>query len=258
MRKIRVLGVCLAAVFGVCAMASASAMASEPPAEYKKCVTAPKNAVTKKYEGEFDGKLCSSTPTKAEIESAEKTGKKYDLVEAVAGETGTVVGGATSIYADKILVTCKRTKGTDEIIDQFEGSEKLTLTECSRKVGTTLEPCGTAGTIETNLLRNELHFINAAETEAGVALSAESGVVTEYSCGTTKVVVEGVVLGSVVNSAKGVTFTFATNTKKEQVHKTAWIFGEEVGEVSLVSGSEQASLKAKLTQGPPLVHVYTS
>jgi hypothetical protein len=238
------------------AVATSSAMAEGRP-EYKKCVLAPKNAVTKRYEGEYDGKLCSNEPTKTEIESAEKTGKKYDLVEIVEGEKGTVVASATSINADGILVTCKKGTGTVEVLSQFEGAEKLTLKECSHKVGTVAEPCGTSGTIQTNEIHNGLFFINEAETEKGIAFLPEGGVLTEYSCGATKVVVEGTaVIGTVTNSSKGVAVAFATNTKKEQLHKFAWFFATPIGPLSLESGGKEATLKAKLTQGPPLVHAY--
>lgn len=255
MRKTRMLGVCLAAVFGVCAVASASAMAEGRP-EFKACVLAKKNPVTKKYEGEFDGKLCSSTPTLKEEESAAKTGKKYDLVEVEANASFTGTSGGTTLTADGLAVKCKHDAVAGEVLDQFSTTEKITLTECSAKVGATTEPCGTAGTIETKQLAGGLYFVNEAETESGFALNGEEGVFAEFNCGAKAVVVEGFVLGKAENSAKGMTANFALNGSKEQAIKTAWVFGSPIGPLSLESGGKEATLKAKETQGPTTVHVY--
>jgi hypothetical protein len=251
------LGVCLAAVFGVCAVASASAMASARP-EFKSCIVAKKNSVTKKYEGEFDGSLCSSTPTKKEEESAAKTGKKYDLVEATTGTKFTGTSGGTTLTADGLAVKCKHDTVAGEITSQFEDSEKITFTECSAKVGATTVPCGTAGTIETAQLAAELFFLDETETQAAFVFSGGGGgVFAEFNCGATAVVVEGFVVGKAENSTKGATANFALTATKppQQALKTIWESGT-LGPVSLESGGKEATLKTKETQGPTTVHVY--
>jgi hypothetical protein len=256
-RKIKVLGICLAAVFGVCAVASASAMAENLP-EYKACVIAKKNPMTKKYEGEYDGKLCTATPTKTEEESAAKTGKKYDRIAVAPGTTFAATGTAVTITADGTAVKCKHGNGKGEILNEFEAVEKLTFTECTAKVGKVTEPCGKAGTIETNPVENNLYFINAEETEPGVAFSSEGGgVVMEFNCGAKAISIEGFVVGTVINGAKGQIIAFAVNAKKEQARKTVWLFGSETGGLSWLSGEHEATLVMKDTQGPVGVGVYT-
>jgi hypothetical protein len=72
-RHLRMVGVCLVAVFAIAAVASASASAAEP--EYKACVKAVKNAKTKKYEGGYNNKTCTEVNGKGEGKYATQAAK---------------------------------------------------------------------------------------------------------------------------------------------------------------------------------------
>lgn len=223
------LGLCLVAVFALSAVATASASASGRP-EFKMCV--------KKKDGNYNAGCASH--------SAMGKGKA-ELKEVAAGMKFTSKSKATKIKADGKVVTCSKDTDKGELLDQFTEMVTITFTGC--KTGSTT--CGSAGTIKTGLLSGNLYFINASESERGIAFSnEETGVFAEFKCGSETVVLEGDLIGATKNSSKGLTITFAVNGSGEQAHKAVWFSETEIGPIALVSGEEEATVVGTDEQGP--------
>jgi hypothetical protein len=74
MKRMHVVGLCLAAVFALSAVLVAGASAALP--EYKDCAKTSKNPVTKKYEGKYSVKTCATEATVAEQEEGKHN--KYE------------------------------------------------------------------------------------------------------------------------------------------------------------------------------------
>jgi hypothetical protein len=190
MKRMRILGLALVAVFALAAMTAAGASASKPV--WKACVKSAKNA------GEFSDKNCSV--------SAGGTGK-YNLVAGIGkGKGFKGKGGEATLHnvvpgKGDIKVICKSFKDAGSVVAP-SGVAKVTsvFSKCT-SLGA---PC-TSGkkkeTIETSSLVGELGYLNKAHTAAGESLTNEaapgSGFLAQFECeGLAKVRVHGAVIGS--------------------------------------------------------------
>ncbi len=228
MKRIKIVGLCLVAVFAFSAVATATASASERP-EFKKCGNTPK--VGKKLPtGEFSNKEC----TDAQAEG------KYRLEEVAEGTPFTSKSKAVTINADGKVVKCSKSTGTGAITSQFTESASITFEKCGVN-GSSKAPCGTGGDITTGALTGSLFFANAEENEAVIALDAEGGAFAEFKCGAETIVLEGVLVGTIKNSKSGETLTFAVEGGHQAV-QGADVFGEEVSGLTLTSGGNEATL----------------
>jgi hypothetical protein len=243
MKRIKIVGLCLVAVFAFSAVAAASASASERP-EYKKCGKAPK--VGKTYPtGEFSNKECTTAAP----------GGKYRLEEVPAKTAFTSKSKAATLTVAGKVVKCKKDTDKGEILEQFSATVQITFEGCAIN-GNKKEPCGTEGKIETKLLNVGLYFLNESNTESGVALNAEEGPFAEFKCGTETVTIEGYLIGSVKNSKKGETISFVV-TGGKQAHKTVWVFGE-MEPPGLTAGGGEVTLETTDEQGPKGIGVFPS
>ncbi len=248
MKRIKIVGLSLVALFALGAVTAGSAFASERP-EYKKCGKTPK--VEKKTPtGEFSNKECT--------EAASEGKYRLEGVPANTPFTSKSKGATFKIHGK--IVKCKKDTDSGEILSQFVDTEKITFEDCYINGNKKEAACGNAAsnTITTEQLGSQLFYINEAETENGVALyNEETGVFAEFKCGTETVVIEGILLGSIKNTSKGETITFAVNGGGEQAHRAAWFVGSEMGPLTLESGGEEATLETTDEQGPKGVGVFS-
>jgi len=190
MKRMRILGLALVAVFALAAMTAAGASASKPV--WKACVKSANNA------GEFSDKNCSV--------SAGGTGK-YNLVAGIGkGKGFKGKGGEATLHnvvpgKGDIKVTCKSFKDAGSVVAP---SSVVKVTSVFSKCTSLGAPC-TSGkkkeTIETASLAGELGYLNKAHTAAGESLTDEaapgSGFLAQFECeGLAKVRVHGAVIGS--------------------------------------------------------------
>jgi hypothetical protein len=228
MRRFKMMGLCLVAVFAIAAVAVSSASAALP--EYKVCAKATK--VGKTYTGEFTDKLCSAksgTKTgKYELESWEAAKKKgfkgkngvstldsyIPENEATPWTGGTVVG----------VVQCKSGKSAGEITGAKTSTVTVEFKTCSSEGKKCTSSGQKAGTIKTALLKATLGNISG-----GVGSDVESvsgGPSAEFDCEGLKIVTNGSVIGTnsgnVNKVSKEGVQTFAVNAKGGQ----EVVFGE--------------------------------
>ncbi len=218
MRRITIMGPCLAvAVFAVaCALAS-SAFAESPT--WYECAKVTK--ITLKYEEEkivrgvptfkakekeiYDGKYSNKECTEAapspgpldgegppKVENPSYTGPegKYELKEGVgAGKSFKGKSGATALHV-KLWVpdqTIKCTSSTDigsELLPAREANVQVTFKGCMFDA-TKCETKGEkAGVIKTRPLSGELGYVEESPVEVGVELKAnnEEGIIAEFEC----------------------------------------------------------------------------
>lgn len=211
MKRMRIVGLCLVAVFALSALIVSSASAAAP--EFKICGKAAKSG--KLYTGHYTDKACSKHATEAE----EKEGKKnkYERVEWTkakkktykAKNKGTPHNNIVNPFGEKdggesepakIEGTTECTK--ESVVGEVTGpkTEKWHTVYTSCKAEET--PCNTkgakAGEIKTEELEAELVFLNSAKTEVGLRVKGKGkeGLLAQYECigGTLNVLVTGEVL----------------------------------------------------------------
>ncbi|HTR72177.1 MAG TPA: hypothetical protein VMG80_01165 [Solirubrobacteraceae bacterium] len=242
MKRIRIVGLCIVAVFAFSAVAAATASAA-PEIQNEKCVKAAK--VEKKYTGSFNDKACT--------EANEAGEGRYTLEPVAEGTPFTSKSKAATFKVAGKVVTCKKDKDAGEYISGGFSFVTITFEGCYAN-GNKHETCQSgaeAGTITTNPLVGILVYINEVETEHGIVLvPAESGWAS-FKCGseTEATELEGGVLGTVTNTSKGETLTFSVNGGGEQAQRFYYA-GETEGPINLTAGSEEATLVDVDAQGP--------
>jgi hypothetical protein len=194
MKRMRILGLALVAVFALAAMTAAGASASKPV--WKFCAKAAKVGKTTPT-GEFSDKNCSVAAP----------GGKYQLEAGIGkGKGFKGKGGEATLHnvvpgKGDIKVICKSFKDAGSVVAP-SGVTKVTsvFSKCT-SLGA---PC-TSGkkkeTIETSSLTGELGYLDKAHTAAGESLTSEaapgSGFLAQFECeGLAKVRVHGAVIGS--------------------------------------------------------------
>jgi hypothetical protein len=247
MKRIRIVGLCLVAMFAFSAVAAATASAA-PELQNEKCVATKK--VAGKYTGNFTDKACTVEATKAEEEEGKKN--KYELEPVAEGTPFTSTSKAAKFKVAGKTVTCKKDKDKGEYIGGGFSFVTITFEKCEAKPHETCQSGATAGTIETDLLFGILVYINEEETQHGIVLvPAESGWAS-FKCGTEAEATElqGGVIGTVTNTSKGETLAFSVNGGGEQAQKAYWSGAE--GKVHLTAGAEEkeATLVDEDKQGP--------
>lgn len=223
MRSIRIVGLCLVAVFAFSAVAAASAMAEGQPT-FNECKKLEK--VGGKYTGTYTNKECTTEATPTEKTEGKKN--KYELVAASGTFTGK--SKATKIVAKSTTgvteeITCAKDTVTIEIFPPSGFVEKVTLSKCKNSKG---EPCQNAGSEEIQVEgAGELYWINAGETAPGTV----SYMPVAFKCGTATVeIIETGLISTVENNGtKGFKIVSAVNGSGEQADRAFFIEGEEVG-----------------------------
>jgi hypothetical protein len=209
MKRIRIVGLCLVAVFAVSAVAAASASAYPAYPEYKICVKAKK--VGKTYTGEYTEKACK---TKA---SPAKTGK-YELEEWKEGDHWTFASksktstlNVTSTVDIPENVVCKKDTAKGEVVfGGYYTEETITFEGCKAN-GSKTQPCENAGKEKITIgprLGLLGYLPGEARTEERLNFAEEARPFATFTCGTETVEVTGEVVGTVENTSKGTKITF--------------------------------------------------
>jgi hypothetical protein len=192
MKRMRILGLALVAVFALVAITAGAASASKPT--WKACIKAePKNT------GNFSDKVCSiaSEPGKGKYEKVSGIGK---------GKGFKGKGGEASLHnvipgKGDIKVTCASFKDSGSVVAP-SGVAKVTAE--FKKCKSLGAPCKTEGgkkeVITTKSMAGSLGYMTAAKSSAGTSLTSEaepgSGYLAEFECeGLAKVRVHGAVIG---------------------------------------------------------------
>jgi hypothetical protein len=188
MKRFKVVGLCLVAVFALCAVLVASASAASP--EYFTCTKAPV-----KNTGNYSGKACSEAEKVAGTGKYERTawnaGKKTSFKgknegnphnnivnpfgkNKVVGEPGQIEG----------TTTCEKEKVAGNVTGPKETKWKTEYKKCSA-----LETkCNTAGqkegTIVTEELESTLVWLDSGKTKAGIKVKGlgPGGRLAQYEC----------------------------------------------------------------------------
>jgi hypothetical protein len=192
--RLKIMGLCLVAVFAMTALVSASASAAEPA--YFQCT----KLTVKPYTGKYTDKKCSKLATEKEQSEGKKN--KYELQEGILkGAAYKGKGGKATLHTPAVEgeVTCKSfadvgkhgSPTTEEkVVSTFKTCESLKK-KC-------LSPGQKAGTIVTKPLSGVLGYINKSKKEVGVALKAETGsVLAEFTCEGLEIETTGSVIGTV-------------------------------------------------------------
>jgi hypothetical protein len=236
MRLVRMLGLCLVAVFICGAVVAGSASAEE--FNYMKCAKAsPKGT----------GKYSNSTCTTANAES--KGG--FEL-ESVEGTAFTSKGKTPTFTVAGKAIKCKKLTDAGEYLGGGFDLETITFTSCDAN-GNKKEPCtsegAAGGTIKTDTLISILVPLNKEETQVGVALEPAESAWAVFKCGSETIEVQGGVLGTVTNAAKGQAIAFAVSGGKQQ--PGSYWTGAEFAKLNLYTGAEvEATLAGTDEQGP--------
>jgi hypothetical protein len=245
-------------MFAVTALAAASASAAEPLA-FEKCVKATK--VGKTFIGKYTAKTCT---TASEVE----TGGKYEREEVESGTTFTSKSKAVTITVNGKIVKCKKGVDAGEFLSGEAEALTITFSSCGIN-GNKKEPCTTepaaAGTIVTNKLVGELKYVNPAETEIGVLLfkSGAGFPFAKFTCGAEVVELHSILVGSVTNTTKGMTFGFKVSGGKQE-HRAYWEeeeettgFGESIPfHLITEPGKKEATIEVTDEQGPKGVSAF--
>ncbi len=202
MKRIKIVGLCLVAVFAFTAVAAASASAEEPT--YKACVKAAKNA-EKKYTGGYNDKACS------EVNSAGEG--KYAAEEVVTPLEFTGKSKKSVIYLTKEgklvwKLVCTKDKETATIEGPEFMSTKITFEKCSvtNETSKVTTKCSTSLTQSGNGILGKT--LPAEQSGIVFAIGLES----TLECGSFKLEkLFAFAGGPIENTSKGATVDLAVN-----------------------------------------------
>jgi len=208
MRRIRIVGLCLVAVFALSAVVATAAQAEFPekfPA-FAKCVKA-----KVKGKGRFNDKNCQ-VPN-----MGGKASGGFEL-ESAAGTALTSKTTASTLVTPGIgIVKCKAGTDTGEITGEQSGTDTVTFTSCEVFGKKCTSEGQKEGTIKTFVLDTTLGFINKEKGEVGVSLTGTGpgGLSAEFNCGGKFLVkTGGSVIGQVTKDVN-VSSTSSTEIFKE-------------------------------------------
>jgi hypothetical protein len=261
MKRIRIVGLCLMAVFALGAVAAASASAGPP--EYKTCVKA-----SPKESGKFNNKTCST---------ASKGGKKegdYELGAWNAGKKVTLTGkNGESTLGSYIPeneaefwtggtnagnVTCKKAASKGEITGPKEATTTVSFSSCSSEGKKCTSAGAKAGDIVTKKLTTIIGYIDEGKA-VGILVEAGGGgvdVQAAFNC-------EGLAIetnGSLIGVQSGNVNTFSKESKQSFLENAKggqeFAFGEFPPESAGVwgPGTEEVHI-LKTFANPPGVHL---
>jgi hypothetical protein len=169
MKRMRILGLALVAVFALAAVVASGASAA--PAFFE-CAKTSKNA-EKKYEGKYTDKLCSS-------ESPTKEGK-YELKEGIGKGKGLKgsAPGTSKLHTNipgkgDVPVECAKAKDTASVEAPNKIVKAVTVFSKCKAAGAPCQSGSKKETIETVPLSGELGIISASPLKVGVVLTPES------------------------------------------------------------------------------------
>ena len=227
MKRIRIVGLCLVAVFALAGLTASSALAGSgagPHPSYKLC----KQLKVKPLKGHYTDKKCEHHATAGE--EAEGKKNKYEWGEfnegkeaqpAFKGKNG--VSTLTSYvkgFGIVGAVTCAKAKSEGKITSAKGGVVTVVFEKCTSSGESCASAGEAAGKIKTEELATEL--IDTAESATGVATRVSGQPVSAaFKCGAEEVKTTGTAdgedLGNVETLVKKSKQNFAVNAGGEQV-----------------------------------------
>ncbi|MGP0102217.1 MAG: hypothetical protein ACLPUT_11440 [Solirubrobacteraceae bacterium] len=176
MKRIGIVGLCLAAMFALSAMGASSAFAGE----YGVCAKAAKSG--KKYTGKYLDKNCTKAATEGEIAEGKKNKYEWDPYPGPAGTKWTYTSKSKTAILEGAAgdITCKASTDAGEVTGVKSDVDTTTFTGCILSV--TKESCqntATAGTIVTT--HNVTTLIDHGETGDSGKEPKEGEVWTQYT-----------------------------------------------------------------------------
>jgi hypothetical protein len=246
MKRMRIIGLAIVALFAMAAVTAASASAT--PTFYE-CAKAP--VVAKKATGKYNNATCTEENVKSE--------GKYELKAGVGkGKAFKGTGKAATLHTPAVGGEVKCTGSKDEGFNTLTGQSKVkvTFTGCTSlgKKCTSISPAGKkAGEIVTNPLEGKLGYISSTPVKVGVSLSGEAGKPSaEFGCEGLEIVTTGAVIGEITKDinaiSKEATDSFTVNGSGFQTITSFEGGPEEVlsstinGGGPFVSGEETSTL----------------
>jgi hypothetical protein len=237
--RLKIMGLCLVAVFAMAAVVSASASAAAPA--FYECA----KLTAKPFTGKYTDKKCSKEASPTEIAEGKKN--KYELKEGVGkGKEFKGKGPAATLHTPAVggEVTCKSFKDAgfintptteNKVVSEFKTCESLKK-KC-------VSPGAKAGTIITKNLKGELGYISKSPLKVGVVLSPETGtVLAEFNC-------EGLEIettGSVIGEQKGDINVFSKTSEN-----VFTVNGEGFQSVKSFEGGSNHELLSKINGSGP-------
>jgi hypothetical protein len=175
LKRFRIVGLCLVAIFALSAVGASSAMAEH--LEVGKCKSVAKT-------GKWEDSKCTKALAEGNFE--------WEALPAGAKVPFTSVSGEKKLYAGGTLkITCKKDKNVGELTGPTTDTVQVTFEECTAESGVATcksikpgAPAGGAGIIITNTLESKLSWLKrAAPMTVGLDLAPPSGTLfTEILC----------------------------------------------------------------------------
>lgn len=182
MKRTSIFSACVAALCALCAVGAASASAAGP--QYLACVKAAKSGKT--YTGKYSNKTCSEVNATHE--------GKYELGAPKLPAKLKGTAGEVNIYLyDPITKTveghfeCASGKNSGSVTGSSEGTLAFEYKSCEA-TGALAGPCNSpgqkSGVVVSEALVTKLVWLNEAETEPGIELTAATvgGPITKVVC----------------------------------------------------------------------------
>jgi hypothetical protein len=239
--RLKIMGLCLVAVFAMTALVSASASAAEPA--FYECA----KLTAKPYTGKYTDKKCSKEATKTEQEEGKKN--KYELKEGVGpkGKPFKGKGGKATLHTPAVggEVTCKSFKDEGHIATPTTESKVIsTFSSCESLEKRCTSPGAKTGSIVTKNLKGKLGYISKSPLKVGVQLEAETGtVLAEFTCEGLSIVTTGAVIGE----QKG-----DINVFSKVSENVFTVNGEGFQSVKNFEGGPNEELKSSINGSPEL------
>ncbi len=184
MRRLKLMGLCLVAVFALTAAAAASASAAVPT--WYECAKAEK--VAKTYPtGEYSNKECTAAEAGGKYRLKEGLGKG----KAFKGKGGTAVLHVKTWLGDD-TVECEKSKDSGTpVLPNLEKEVTVTYSKC-KALDSATKACTSAGAkkgeIKVTGLKGELGYVEESPVAVGLKLESEahpgpSGELAKFNCG---------------------------------------------------------------------------
>ena len=248
MRRIKIVGLCLVAVFALAAMTAGSASATAP--EFGRCLKVGTKALSN-----YDSSKCVKLASEDTGTEAEKLAKgNYSWFPGVVkNKFTTKIKEATIATLETVggtKITCTGETSTGEFINTKEvGKMAVHFTGCE----TSKLKCESAGkpgegVINTSPLGGPIGFetivVPASKDHLANELHSESGNIAEFSCAGLPVVVKGSVLHKITANAMKLTATekfTASKGKQKPEHFAGGVPKEHILETSTNGGPFEQS-----------------
>jgi hypothetical protein len=197
MKRMKIMGLCLIAVFSMVVVVASSASAAPT---YYECAKAAK--VGKTYTGNSNNNTCTESNAKGEGKYNLQPGRGKD--KAFKGK-----GGAATLHTPAVggEVKCGASKDEGFISSSFTGQEKVkvTFTKCTSLGKNCSSAGGKKGEIKTNPLEGALGYISTSGKKVGVSLKGEGGADSaDFNCEGLVIETKGAVIGEITGDINAI------------------------------------------------------